>query len=237
MKIVAINGSHIGRAGNTNIMVTALLKGAQAMGAETNNIFLAEKDIKYCKACKMCWFKTLGKCVLKDDMSEILNSIEKADILILATPLYFDNISGMLKVFMDRLIVTASPYWEKDNDGECRHIRKSKAPKLIMMANCGYPERSHFQVISNWIKRVARNAATEVIGEIYASQGALLSTQVNELRPIISAYLQALERAGNEIVMNMTLSEETSKLLERNFIPNEIYTREAKSRCDCILGI
>lgn len=203
MKIVAINGSHKGKSGNTDIMVTAFLKGAQAAGAEIVNIFLAKKEIKYCKAC---WFNSSGQCVIKDDMSEIMSLMEGADIRILATPLYFDNISSRLKVFMDRLIVTASPYWEKVKDEECRHLTTHLSPKLIMISNCGYPERSNFQVISHWIKRVARNMDTEVIGEIYASQGALLGTQVEELRPIIFNYLQGLERAGKEIVSDMRLS-------------------------------
>lgn len=90
-------------------------------------------------------------------------------------------------------------------------------PKLIMISNCGYPEKSHFQVISHWIKRVARNMGTEVIGEIYASQGALLSTKVEQVRPIISRYLKDLEKAGKEIVKNMRVSDETKKLLEPNF--------------------
>ncbi len=235
MKIVAINGSHKGKSGNTDLMVTAFLKGAQEAGAETVNICLAEKEIKHCKACKVCWFTSSGECVIKDDMTEIISSMEGEDIRILATPLYFDNISSRLKVFMDRLMVTASPYWEKDKDGECRHLTIHVSPKLMMISNCGYPERSHFQVISHWIKRVARNANTEVIGEIYASQGALLSTQVEELRPIISNYLQALEIAGKEIITDMRLSEETKNLLEKNFIPDEIYIREAKKYVDSML--
>ncbi|MFA4885939.1 MAG: NAD(P)H-dependent oxidoreductase [Desulfotomaculaceae bacterium] len=47
MKIVAINGSPKGKASNTNIMVSAFLKGAQEAGAQTVNIFLAEKEIKH----------------------------------------------------------------------------------------------------------------------------------------------------------------------------------------------
>ena len=226
MKIVVINGSHKGKSSNTNIMVTSFLKGAREAGAETANIFLAEKQIKYCKACKACWFNTPGQCVIDDDMSDILSLMEGADVRILATPLYVDHISGMLKVFMDRMIVEISPYWEKDECGECRHLPAIAPPKLMMIANCGYPENSQFQVISHWIKRVARNMNTGVIGEIYASQGALLNGQVEELRPIISNYLQALEVAGKEIATDMKLSEETKKLLIPNFIPNEIYIQE-----------
>jgi hypothetical protein len=76
---------------------------------------------------------------------------------------------------------------------------------------------------------------TEVIGEIYASQGALLNGQVEELRPIISNYLQSLEIAGREIVTDMKLSEETKKLLKPNFIPDEIYIQEVKRHVDVTL--
>jgi multimeric flavodoxin WrbA len=235
MKVVVINGSHKGKDGNTNIMVSAFLKGAYEAGAETVNIFLAEKEIKYCKACKACWFNSPGQCVIKDDIAEILSLMEGADIRVLATPLYFDNISSMLKVFMDRMIVTASPYWGKDKDGECRHLTTSFPPKLMMIANCGYPEKSHFQVISHWIKRHARNINTEIIGEIYCAQGALLSTKVDEVRPIISNYLKVLETAGKEIATEMKLTEETVNLLEQNFIPDEIYIQEVKRYVDVML--
>jgi multimeric flavodoxin WrbA len=235
MKIVAINGSHKGKDGNTDIMVSAFLRGAKTAGAETVNILLAEKQIKYCKACKACWFNSLGECVIKDDMSEILHLMEGADVRVLATPLYFDNISSMLKVFIDRLIVTGSPYWTQDKDGESRHMTTSVQPKMMMIANCGYPERSHFQVISHWLKRHARNLGTEVIGEIYASEGALLSTPITEIRPIIANYLQVLETAGKEIVTNMELSQKTNKLLEQTFIPQEIYIPEVKRYVDSIL--
>jgi putative NADPH-quinone reductase len=231
MKIVAINGSHKGKAGNTNIMVNAFLNGAQMAGAETVNIFLEEKEIKHCRACKACWFNSSEHCVIKDDMAEIISFMEGTDILILATPLYFDNISSMLNVFMDRLMVKASPYWEKDKDGECRHLTTHLFPKLMMISNCGYPERSHFQVISHWMRRVSRNMNTEVIGEIYASQGALLNTKVEK----VINYLQILEKAGVEIVTNMKLSEETKSLLEQNFIPDEIYIEEVKKFADNML--
>jgi FMN-dependent NADH-azoreductase len=235
MKFAAINGSHKGKAGNTAIMVKAFLKGVQAAGAETINVCLAEKEIKYCRACKACWFTNPGQCMIKDDMAEILSQIKDADVLVFATPLYFDNISSMLKTFIDRMIVLASPYWEKDENGECRHLTAISPPKLMMLANCGYPEKSQFQVISHWIKRVARNMHTDLTGEIYASQGALLSSQVEVVHPIISNYLQVLETAGKEIISDMRLSEQTKKLLEQNFIPDEIYIQEVKRNADSML--
>lgn len=238
MKIVAINGSPKGKASNTNIMVSAFLKGAQAAGAETVNIFLSEKDINHCRGCFSCWLSSPGQCVIKDDMAQILSLCEGADIFVLATPLYFDNISSMLKVFMDRMIVKGDPHFQKNADGECRHLKKAEtvSPKLVMISNCGFSERSHFQVISHWIQRASLNMGSEVLGEIYATQGGLLSTQMEGVQSIILNYLQNVEKAGREIVVNNRLSEETKQLLDQNFIPDEIYIQEANHYFDTLLA-
>jgi putative NADPH-quinone reductase len=223
MKIVAVNGSQKGAGGNTDIMVSAFLLGAQAAGAQTANILLAEKEIKYCRACKYCWFKNPGQCVLADDMAALLPLVKSADVLVWATPLYFDNVSGLLKTFIDRLMVIGSPYWTRDAGGECRHQTVMAMPQLIMLANCGYPERSHFQVVSHWIRRHARNLGTAVIGEIYASEGALISSPAEEVRPVVARYLQSLEQAGAEIATGLKLSAETQQVLEQPFIPADTY--------------
>ncbi len=237
MKIVAINGSPKGKASSTNVMVTAFLKGAQTAGAETANVYLAEKEIKHCKGCFSCWVKHPGQCVIKDDMAEVMSLGEGADILVLATPLYVDNISGLLKDFIDRSIVKLDPHFRKDPNGECRHLKatEGRSPRLVMMANCGFPERSHFQVISHWIKRMALNMHIEVIGEIYATQGSLLTAPRADLRPDISNYLQLLATAGEEIVTTLRISEGTDKLLAKNFIPDEIYIQQANNYFDTVL--
>lgn len=237
MKIVAINGSPKGDKSNTNIMVQAFLKGAANAGAKTLNIFLADNRIEHCKGCFSCWFDTRGKCIIKDDMEKILYLMQGADILVLATPLYFDNVSGLLKDFMDRLVVLGDPHMEKDLNGDTRHINSvsTKVPKLLLMSNCGFPERSHFQVISHWIDRVAIHVHSEVIGEIYTSQGTLLSSNVKELGPTLLNYFNFLEEAGKEIVNNLKISEKTIAGLSDNFIPNDIYREQANRSFDEML--
>lgn len=235
MRIVAINGSHKGKAGNTDAMVTAFLRGAEAAGAYTVNILLAEKKIRHCRACKACWFGSPGNCALKDDMAGIVSLLTGADVWVWATPLYFDNISGMLKTFIDRLMVLGSPYWMKDETGECRHLTTRPIPKLVMMANCGYPERSHFQVISHWINRHARNLNTQVIGEIYCSEGGLLTAGAKDIEPIVAKYLQALETAGGEIANGLALSANTRRLLAEPFVPAEVYIEGVRQYVDGML--
>jgi len=238
MKIVAINGSPKGKASNTNVMVSAFLKGAQEAGAETVSIFLSEHEIKHCKGCFSCWLNTPGECIIKDDMAKVLSSCEGADIFVLATPLYFDNISGMLKVFMDRMVVKGDPHFQKNETGECRHLKpvNAVAPELVMISNCGFPERSHFQVISHWIKRASLNMGAEILGEIYATQGGLLNVQSEELQPLIQNYLQNIEKAGKEIVLSKQISAATQQQLEQNFLPDKIYIQQANLYFDSQLS-
>ncbi len=244
MKIVAINGSPKGKDGNTNVMVDAFLKGAQEAGAKTVNVFLAEKEINHCRGCHSCWFNTPGECIFKDDMTEILSLGQETDVLVLATPLKYANMSSILKVFIDRLIVLCNPYFEKNAQGT-RHPKKTAAAetqssfyrsKLVMIASGALGTRYHFQVISHWIKKLAFYNHTDVIGEIYAPQGSLLTTQEAQLRPIIDNYLQLLEKAGMEIATISRLTEETTKSLAQNFIPDAIYIEQVNNFFDSLLS-
>lgn len=234
MKIVLINGSPRGRGSNTQIMAESFLQGAQEAGAETLNVFLAEKEIQHCHGCFSCWLKTPGCCIIGDDMAGILSEADGADVLVLASPLYFDAISGMLKMFMDRMIVKGDPHFVKTDTGESRHLKKSddKIPQLLMISNCGFPERSHFQAMSHWVQRAALNMQTELLGEIYATQGSLLATDL----PQVKAYRKWLKKAGGEIVLQRALSAETIQALAQPFLPDEVYIQNANKYFDNLLN-
>lgn len=247
MKITVINGSPKGRESNTNLMIDAILKGAQEVGAETTTIFLAEKEIKHCKGCFSCWFVTPGQCSMKDDMSDILSLGEGTDILVLATPLRYGNISGMLQGFIERMIVLCNPYFEKDPITQMhRHPKKTLAAelemsfyrsKLVVIANGGLPDREpNFHVPSLWAKRLAFYNHTEVIGEIYAPQGGLLNIQEADLQPILNHYFELLTRAGKEIATENSLSAETQNRLGQNLIPDDIYIEHVNRFIDNVLN-
>ena len=104
MKIVAINGSP--RNGNTDVMIETVLSAAQSKGAVVEYIKLREKSIKFCSGGDNCCPVNL-KCHIKDDMPQIEKSLEEADVIILATPAYFSNVTARMKNFMDR----CNPYW------------------------------------------------------------------------------------------------------------------------------
>lgn len=231
MKIVAINGSPRGKSGNTFIMVEEFLKGARNAGADCDHILLAEKKIHHCMGCFTCWTKTPGHCAISDDMTDLIPRL-KSDMVVFASPVYVDNVTGLMKNFMDRLVPTALPYFELDERGEARHICETEQPKIIVISNCGFPEQSHFQVISHLFKRVARNMHSEVVAEIYRGEGELLKSKNLLLIPILYRYRKLLNKAGREVTLSGRLSSDTRAELEQPLISYSRYLKGANKAMD-----
>jgi multimeric flavodoxin WrbA len=99
LNILALVGSpRLG--GNTDFLVDQALAEAAGLGAETEKIVLSQYDVKPCLGHDEC--SDLDQCVQRDDTAWILDKFCKADGVILATPVYYYNVSAQLKAFMDR---------------------------------------------------------------------------------------------------------------------------------------
>ena len=234
MKISVFSGSHKGREGNTLIMVEEFLKGAEEAGAETENIILTEKDIKYCKGKFKCWLATPGKCSIHDDMDNLLPKFMNSDIAVFACPVYFDNVPALMKNFIDRLAPVLLPHFEEDSKGEYRHAKRyGKYPKIVVISNAGLPGQTNFEVESLFFRRLARSLHTELIAEIYRGEGEIFRGQNNfMLKPLLGKYKKLLRSAGKEIVENQKLSEKTIKELEKPIVPPILYIKFGNEELD-----
>lgn len=238
MKIVVFNGSPRMEKGNTHVMVEAFYEGALSAGAEVENVFLFKKKIRPCLGCFDCWLKTPGKCIQKDDMEKMLPLFIGADLVVFATPLYVDNVTGTMKTFMDRLIPLVEPYFEKDPQGEYRHRKRyEKSPGIAVIANCGFAEQSQFQVLGLLFKRIARNMHTELVAEIYRGGGELLKLDMPMLQPLIESYKETLKKAGKEIAMKGRLSDATKTELDKPIVPHDMYMEGANRYWDKLLAL
>ncbi|MBS4025556.1 MAG: flavodoxin family protein [Clostridia bacterium] len=101
MRVIAINGSH--RKGkNTAKMLQAVLEELAATGVDTELVELGDYNIKHCTSCNKCFLKS--ECSIQDDdMAKTLgHKLMAADGIILGSPVYWDNVSTLMKNFMDR---------------------------------------------------------------------------------------------------------------------------------------
>lgn len=100
MKVLGFVGSP--RAGgNTATLVTQVLAGAKETGADVELIQLPSLNIGGCQGCKFC--KSHETCRFDDDMQALYTKIREADRLVFGTPVYFSQMTGQMKLFIDRL--------------------------------------------------------------------------------------------------------------------------------------
>lgn len=109
-KVLILSGSPR-KGGNSDVLCDQFAKGALESGNEVEKIRVADKHIGYCRACYAC--KT-GACVLKDDMAEVLQKMIDADVLVLASPVYFYSIDAQLKAVIDRTVARWLEVKEKE---------------------------------------------------------------------------------------------------------------------------
>jgi len=103
MNVLGINGSPRGKDSHTDYILQPFLEGAKEAGATTETIYLRDLTITPCTGCFSCWFVTPGKCILKDDMSWILERVLNANVMVFATPLYNCSMSALNKTLEKHL--------------------------------------------------------------------------------------------------------------------------------------
>lgn len=101
-KVLILSGSPR-QNGNSDLLCQQLARGAIAAGNSVETIRIAEKKVAPCKACYFCKDHN-GKCVFDDDQAEILQKMIDADVLVLASPVYFYSINAQLKAVIDRTV-------------------------------------------------------------------------------------------------------------------------------------
>ena len=100
-KNVLVISSSPRKGGNSELLCEEFIKGAQEVGNYTEKINLNDKNIHYCSGCGACIDRKSG-CSQKDDMADILEKMIAADVIVLATPVYFYTMCGQMKTLIDR---------------------------------------------------------------------------------------------------------------------------------------
>ena len=132
MKIMAFNGSPR-KKWNTAILLEEALEGAASQGAETNIVHLYDLHFKGCISCFACKTrggKSYGTCAVQDDLTPIFTEVKKADAIILGSPIYFGDVTGEMRSFLERLLF---PYLVYDDPPQTLFLRKIRTAWIYTM--------------------------------------------------------------------------------------------------------
>ncbi|MBQ7607535.1 MAG: flavodoxin family protein [Desulfovibrionaceae bacterium] len=149
MKIVAVNGSPR-KKGNTATILQHVLDGAKQANdqVETQLVHLYTYQYTGCKSCFACKLKngkSYGKCALKDDITPILEELPNADAIVFGSPIYFSELTGMMRCFLERLLFPIFTYTENWGSLAPKKVRTAFVYTMNLtkpvMEEWGYPER------------------------------------------------------------------------------------------------
>jgi multimeric flavodoxin WrbA len=146
MKVLLINGSPR-KTGNIATLLNNAIQGVTSQNVEAEIVHLYDYNFKGCISCFACKRKdgkSYGKCAVQDELTSILKKIEEADALIIGSPLYFGNVTGEVRSFLERL---QFPYSVYDKNYSSLFPRKMQVGFIFAMnvtnerlEVCGYKE-------------------------------------------------------------------------------------------------
>jgi multimeric flavodoxin WrbA len=99
LRVLGIAGSPR-RGGNTDLLLAEAMKGAESKGAEVKTIILNDLNIAPCQHCDACF--EAGRCKVEDDMQMVYRELERADRIVLASPVHFMGVTAQTKAMIDR---------------------------------------------------------------------------------------------------------------------------------------
>jgi multimeric flavodoxin WrbA len=180
--------------GNTAKLVNAILEGAAENGANKAVFNLTSLDIKGCDACRRC--QDSGCCLIDDDMQEIYEEIQIADIVILGSPVYMWQMTAQTKLFVDRLTAYLRPDYSSRLDHK----------KLILVFSQGSSDRDAFKPYFEYTAGLLYYMGFDVLDMIIAAGMDKLDVS---FRPVL---LEKARDLGRLITALNLLSPELTRL-------------------------
>lgn len=138
MKTVCVLGSPRPN-GNSQAIARHFCERLESLGAEVQTFALNKLTYRGCQACMVCKTK-LDRCVLDDDLTQVLDAVREADLLVMATPVYFGDITSQLKGLIDRMYSFLAPNYRMSSEKS----RLGSGNKLVFIQVQGRPDENKF---------------------------------------------------------------------------------------------
>jgi len=223
MKVLALNSSpRIKGQSKTELMLSHLAAGMEKAGAQVEVVHLRTKSVKNCVGCLTCWTKSPGRCIHRDDMSEeLFPKFIESDIAVFATPLYHYTMNAAMKAFIERTLPVLEPFIQ-EKKGISYHPLRLHHPAVAVLSAAGFPEMSVFDQLSNHMRFMYGRG---LIAEIYRPAAEAMVMGPN--KKVRDEILDALSKAGGEMVKNMRIAPETMERITQPIGDKKVLLRAA----------
>ncbi|MBW2367766.1 MAG: flavodoxin family protein [Deltaproteobacteria bacterium] len=186
-KVLVILGSP-NKRGNSAILAEHIGKGAESQGATVETVFLHGLEIASCQACLACNQPDAEGCAIDDDMQPIYEKLKQAGAWVIASPVYWANVSAQTKIFMDRL------YALEPQGLENVFLNKQIAIAMADMGKDPYVSGCHYPLES--IKYSFEFLGAKIVGMVYGSAFMPGEIESND------ALLKKAEKVGKKLLPN-----------------------------------
>ncbi|MBU0684410.1 MAG: NAD(P)H-dependent oxidoreductase, partial [Candidatus Thermoplasmatota archaeon] len=174
-------------------------------------------DIKPCKGEFYCWNTNPGKCLIKDDMQSVYPLLKRADILVLATPVYIP-LPGEMQNFVNRLCPLIDPLLTKRNGRTRARFRSDvKIRKIVLVSTSGWYEKGNFGTVLRIAKEVANDASVQFAGALLRPHAQLLARGGSKADRV----LEAAKESGRELVATGRISKRLIEAVGKPLILEE----------------
>lgn len=223
MKAVALNASPKMQEGNTALILDPFLEGMREAGVETELLYVRKFKINACLGCFYCWLNHPGACCQRDDMDVLDPKLRNAELLVLATPLYVDGMSGALKNLIDRMVPHAEPFFELRDD-RCRHPQREgvKTKAVALVSSCGFWELGNFEPLLVHVRAVCNNLGVPFAGALLRPHAAAMQMMIGGGTALDDVF-NAARDAGRQFAREGAISAEEQQAVSRSLLPRDRY--------------
>jgi NAD(P)H-dependent FMN reductase len=225
--VLGIQASPRKKKGTTEIIYSYFVEGVKSAGVDVETFYLADMDIKPCLGCFKCWTRKEENCVIEDEMTDFVSKIPDYDLMIFATPLYIDGMSGLLKNFIDRMIPLNHPSIVLINDRCVHPCRFQKMPNLILLSVCGFHELTNFDPLLEHISAISRNMHMPLLSAVLRPETLSLMSPLS--KGPMHEIKDALKKAGQQTIKEGKSSKESLQIIRQPFMSKRDYIETAKS--------
>jgi len=219
--VTVVNGSPKMEKGNTGFLLAPFMAGMQKAGTDIHLVYTSQLQIDPCSCGRMlCWSRTPGICIHKDEMSDLYHTLKQSDILVIATPVY-TPLPGAMQEFINRLCPLMDPRLRFEDGRVKAQFREDvKIAKIGLLVTSGWWELENTENVVKIIHDLASLVGVEFLPPIlrpHVGYMRAMSGTSDRAKEILGL----LEIAGEQLIRIGTIDPEITKTIRQPLVTLE----------------